>query len=76
MKYSGLIGNENCEIKEEDVNLPACYVILPTNCKITFNSKKFMGLQMSPDPCKGNEIWFSKTSIYLKAIVVLEYDIN
>ena len=55
MKYSGLIGNENCEIKEEDGSLPACYVILPTNCKITFNSKKFMGLQMSPEPCKGNE---------------------
>ena len=66
MKNSRLNGNENCEIKEDDGNftLPACYLILPTNCSNTASSTKFIGLQLSPDPCKGNEIRFSKNSIY------------
>ena len=66
MKSGILNGNKNCEIKEDDGNftIPACYLILPTNCRNTASSTKLIGLQLSPDPCKGNEVRFSKNSIY------------
>ena len=58
MRSNDLVGNKKCNTKEKIGNssLPACYVILPSNCSFIANSTKYIGLQISSDPCKGNKI--------------------
>ena len=47
-------GNEYCQgdsSKESDGT--ACYVKMPSNCKILNDSKAYYGLQLSKEPCIG-----------------------
>ena len=55
MKSYILKGNEECTLKEENglSNEQACYIKLPSNCSFVVNSTKYIGLQMSQEPCKG-----------------------
>ena len=67
MQSNDLVGNKKCNTKEliGNSSLPACYVVLPSNCSFIANSTKYVGLQISSDPCQGKKYF---TDLGLKSL--------